>query len=78
MEIVAARTFNLLYVYLDILWLLFFCALLWRMGKTDSPVGWVGSGGDIFSGRLWPVLPGFGHPLGDRSGAIPPAALDEF
>jgi len=29
MEIIAARSFNFLYIYLDIIWLLFFCGLLW-------------------------------------------------
>lgn len=40
MEIVAARTFNLLFIYLDIIWLLFFCHLLWRMKKRTAL--WVG------------------------------------
>jgi hypothetical protein len=40
MEIVAARSFNLLYIYLDICWLFFFCGLLWRQGKRTAL--WVG------------------------------------
>ena len=36
MDIAATRTFNLLYVYLDILWLIFFCGLLWRMKKQTA------------------------------------------
>ena len=40
MEIMAARTFNLLYIYLDILWLVFFCGLLWKQGKRTAL--WVG------------------------------------
>ncbi len=40
MEIVAARTFNLLYVILDLIWLLFFCSLLWQQRKRTAL--WVG------------------------------------
>ena len=29
MDILAARSFNTLYIFLDILWLVFFCMLLW-------------------------------------------------
>jgi hypothetical protein len=29
MEIIAARSFNTLYIYLDLIWLVFFCVLLW-------------------------------------------------
>jgi len=36
MEIIAARTFNLLYIYLDLIWLIFFCGLLWRQGKRTA------------------------------------------
>ena len=38
MDIMAARSFNTLYVYLDIVWLLFFCALLWWMKKRTALV----------------------------------------
>ncbi len=33
MEITAARTFNTLYIYLDIVWLLLFCSLLWVFNR---------------------------------------------
>jgi len=33
MEISAARTFNMLYIYLDLVWLCVFCALLWVTKK---------------------------------------------
>jgi len=33
MAISAIRSFNFLYVYLDLLWLGLFCLLLWKMGK---------------------------------------------
>jgi hypothetical protein len=36
MEINAIRTFNLLFIYLDILWLILFCGLLWWQGKRTA------------------------------------------
>jgi hypothetical protein len=38
MEISATRSFNLLYIYLDLIWLLLFCGLLWVMKKRQALV----------------------------------------
>ena len=36
MEISAIRSFNALYIYLDLVWLLLFCYLLWRMKRRTA------------------------------------------
>lgn len=36
MEIIAARSFNTLYIYLDIIWLVFFCSLLWLTKRRSA------------------------------------------
>jgi hypothetical protein len=36
MEIIAARTFNTLYIYFDILWLITFCSLLWVFRRRSA------------------------------------------
>lgn len=38
MEISAARSFNLLYIYLDLIWLLLFCGLLWATRRRTALV----------------------------------------
>lgn len=48
MEIIAARSFNTLYIYLDIIWLVFFCSFLWATKRRLALIVGLAAGAIYF------------------------------